>query len=56
MLTITDTMASHTRLARPFLAVDQHGSLNGKGELDAGDARSLASLLLLWLSLPATRV
>lgn len=38
MLTITDTMASHTRLARPFLAVDQHGrgSLNGRGELDRG--------------------
>ena len=36
MLTITDTMASHTRLARPFLAVDQHGSLNGRGGLDGG--------------------
>ena len=35
MLTVTDTVASHTRFACPFLAIDQHDCLED-GEVSVG--------------------
>lgn len=47
MLTITDTMASHTRFACPFLAIDQHDCLEG-GERSVGMTPGRWKALSLW--------